>query len=211
MKASEKCNCELDQDDFLTVDILNDVDVTQNQTNINHQESEPAEKYKNNRSDILFQTSSSSSSESEPENIENTKTTLEDCSITYFAGYFAKRCVDNFNCTYCKNIMLTDKEDIDQNKMLILYKTFEHIDPLSTGRGGLKMPTNWQINVCRISLKIFENHFQNIKSEVKIVSIMKKMIITKLNKNMPDFKNFLCPQHVECRLYDSSIINYSNI
>lgn len=65
--------------------------------------------------------------------------------------------------------MLTDKEDINQNKMLILYKTFEHIDPLSTG--GLKMPSNWQINVCRISLKIFENHFQNIKSEVKIVSI----------------------------------------
>jgi len=107
-------------------------------------------------------------SESEPENIENTKTTLEDCSITYFAGYLAKRCVDNFNCTYCKNIMLTDKEDIDQNKMLILYKTFKHIDPLSTG--GLKMPTNWQINVCRISLKIFENHFQNIKSEVKRTS-----------------------------------------
>lgn len=36
--------------------------------------------------------------------------------------------------------MLTDKEDIDQNKMLILYKTFEHIDPLSTG--GLKMSSN---------------------------------------------------------------------
>jgi len=106
------------------------VDVTQNQTNINHQESEPAEKYKNNSINILFQTSSSSSSESEPENIENTKTNLEDCSITYFAGYLAKRCVDNFNCTYCKNIMLTDKEDIDQNKMLILYKTFEYIDPL---------------------------------------------------------------------------------
>lgn len=92
----------------------------------------------------MFQTSSSSSSESEPE-IENTKTTLEDCSIAYFVGYLAKRYVDNFNCTYCKSIMLTDKEDINQNKMLILYETFEHIDPLSTG--GLKMPSNWQINV----------------------------------------------------------------
>jgi len=61
---------------------------------------------------ILLQTSSSSSSESELENIENTKTTLEDCSITYFSGYLAKRCVDNLNCTYCKNIMLTDKEEI---------------------------------------------------------------------------------------------------
>lgn len=91
--------------------------------------------------------------------------------------------------------MLTDKEDIDHNKMLILYKTFEHIDPLSIG--GLKIPTNWQINVCRISLKMFENHFQNKKSEVKIVSIMKKIIITKLNKNMPDFKNFPCKQHVD--------------
>lgn len=92
IKASEKCNCELDQDDFLTVDILNDVDVTQNQTNVNHQESEPIEEYKNNdSSNIVFQnsSSSSSSSESEPENMQNSKTALKDCSITYFAGYLA--------------------------------------------------------------------------------------------------------------------------
>lgn len=46
-------------------------------------------------------------------------------------------------------------------------------------------------------MKIFESYFQNIKSEVKIVSIMKKMILTKLNNYMPDFKNVPCQQHVD--------------
>lgn len=91
--------------------------------------------------------------------------------------------------------MLTDTEDNDSNKMLILYKTFEHIDPLGTG--GLKLPSNWQINVCHISLTIFEKHFENIKSENKILSMLKNLILTKLNKNMPEFKNFPCQQHVD--------------
>lgn len=70
----------------------------------------------------------------------------------------------------CKKIMLTDEEENDLNKMLIFYKTLEHSDPLSIN--GLKKPSNWQINVCRISLKIFENHFLHLRSEIGIVSTM---------------------------------------
>jgi hypothetical protein len=78
--------------------------------------------------------------------------------------------------------------------MLIFYKTFENIDPPSTG--GLKKPSNWQINICHISSKIFEKHFQTICSQIGIVSTMTKLIMAKLDKNTIKMKNDQCQQHL---------------
>lgn len=85
MNASDECNCELDEDEFLSVGILDDV--------------EGSNTIQNCTEDVCTsvvetdQTSTSSfSSESEEGNVGNEKSTLEECSIVYFSGYLVKHC-----------------------------------------------------------------------------------------------------------------------
>jgi len=37
-----------------------------------------------------------------PEDLNTISVTLEDCSVTYFAGYLAFKCINKFDCEYCK-------------------------------------------------------------------------------------------------------------
>lgn len=55
------------------------------------------------------------SNSSEDSNIEyndynEQKITLEYCSNTYFAGYLAKKCIDQFKCPKCELIILKTKD-----------------------------------------------------------------------------------------------------
>lgn len=49
---------------------------------------------------------------------------LEKCSIVYFAGYLVKRCLETFHCSQCENYLLENKENgkmlSDPVKLLIL-------------------------------------------------------------------------------------------
>jgi hypothetical protein len=50
--------------------------------------------------------------------------------------------------------MLTTEEINEPNQTLILQKTFDHIDFFSSK--GMKKPSNFIINICKISLEVFE-------------------------------------------------------
>jgi len=50
--------------------------------------------------------------------------TLEDSLVLYFAGYFAHRCIAQFNCTNCINYLLTNKNIDDKNQLLLLNKNY---------------------------------------------------------------------------------------
>jgi len=67
LKAADKFNCELVQNKYLTVDVLNNIDITQNISDISEYISENDQFKPIEIVNITFQTSSSSSSESETE------------------------------------------------------------------------------------------------------------------------------------------------
>lgn len=174
MKVSDKCNCEVDQDNFLTLDALKENDVVLNtcQSDMNTNFIN-----ENINSIYTFQNSDDSneySSESELENDEQ-NFTLEDCSISYFAGYLAKRCIDNFQCENCKQVLLNKEIYNNSNEILIMYKTYEQID--FSKNEGLKKPSIWLIKICKISLNIFKNTFKNIMSEPKLMSKLFNLIL----------------------------------
>lgn len=109
----EKCNCKTDNDDYLIVDVLSDMEIN----NVMTHDQIPYNTFRTSGADS---TSSSSSSTSESDvidmidrDIETDKTiSLEKCSIVYFAGYLAKRCIDFFQCKNCETSLTTAKNVI---------------------------------------------------------------------------------------------------
>lgn len=81
MKNSEKCNCEADQDEFLTIDISSNIEVeVNNDTSKNILDKEIENETNGTSSDEhTSSTCSTSSTELKPK-----ITTLEECSIIYF-------------------------------------------------------------------------------------------------------------------------------
>lgn len=71
---------------------------------------------------------SSSSSEEMDELIE-CNVTLEDCAITYFAGYICAKVISKFTCDECKKKLTLDEPVKDKNYCFILNKTFNLIIP----------------------------------------------------------------------------------
>lgn len=190
MKASDECNCELDEDEFLSLDVLSDINISKNENLLDNEKFDPI-----NYDKILNNSISSISSESEEEiMIVNNKMTLEECSIVYFSGYLVKCCIDNFKCAICKSSMLT-KEIINYpNQTLIIQKTFEHIDFF--GCEGMKKPSNFIINICKISLKVFECNFETIKSEIGITKKLIEIIVKKINKKNIILEKLECKEHI---------------
>lgn len=194
MKASEKCNCEVDEDNFLTLDVLGESEVVKNAcqsemntTNLTEDNNEVLDK-----SFQSVDNSNENCSESELEN-DKLNVTLEECSISYFAGYLAKRCIDNFQCENCKQVLVNNEIYNNSNEILIMYKTFEQIDFF--GNEGLKKPSTWLIKICKISLNIFKTTFKTIISEPRIMTKMFDLILIKLNKKNIDFNESPCKEH----------------
>lgn len=192
MKVSEKCNCEADQDEFLTIDILSNIEVEVNNDtseNILDQEIE-IETNGTSSDEHSSSTSLTSSTELKPK-----VTTLEECSIIYFAGYLAKRAIEHFNCTNCEKNLITQDLINEPNQLLITFKTFEHLN--NTYNKGLKKPTSLQILICNTGLNIFSKMFALIKSEKEIVQRMLKVVVLKLNKQIINFDESTCKGHYE--------------
>jgi len=143
----------------------------------------------------FFQNSDDNESHLEAASTAVLDCTLEKNSVVYFAGYLAKRCVDNFQCENCKNILI-DNNDIynNSNEILLKHKTFEQFDYLSYDK-GLKKPSIWLINVCKISLDICTNTFQTITSEQKLMNKLLNLIIIKLKRENINVYESSCKDH----------------
>ncbi|CAI6351887.1 unnamed protein product [Macrosiphum euphorbiae] len=113
MKATESSNCENDFD-------YNLFDPGSQNATI----STP-----NTDTDTLVESVSDSFVSSEEEgnfnqclNNKEEQITLETCSNTYFAGYLAKKCIDQFKCTKCELIILKSNDFLfDDQEYLIFY------------------------------------------------------------------------------------------
>ncbi|KAL4112060.1 hypothetical protein QTP88_015908 [Uroleucon formosanum] len=171
MKCSSTCsNCEPDNDDYITA--LNDVEVhtTPELEDIAHELPETTE---------LSSTSNTTASL----NISRSPlipqvTTLETCSITYFSGYLVKKCLEKYRCKICQKQLINENKNLeDTNQILILNKTFNFIEKAQ----GLKAPSNVIIKITTICLNTFEEHFDQIKSEYKIMTQLKEKVIQQIN------------------------------
>ncbi|CAI6348066.1 unnamed protein product [Macrosiphum euphorbiae] len=181
MKCSELCNCEEDNDVFLTVDVLSDVSNTEG-TTIEHKEDEVLDELENS--------SSNSNSDWSPNTyVPEETTTLETCSIVYFAGYLVKKCLDFFNCNICLEQLIKNNDEMnDKNQLLILNKTYRGVI-----HGGLKTPTNEFVNICTMCLKYFEKNWESIKSKKGIVKTLMQSI--SLSDIIPSFDSHPCKEH----------------
>jgi len=90
--------------------------------------------------------------------------------------------------------MLTAEEIDEPNQMLIMHKTFAHIDLFNSN--GLKKPSLFIINICKIALQVFESLFETIQSESGIVKKMMKILFEKLEKKNIKLEQLQCKEHI---------------
>lgn len=94
------------------------------------------------------------------------KITLEDCSVTYFAGYLAYKCDKKFNCHQCQNNLFTDKNLNEKRQLLLINKNYSSFDQ----DGGLKAPSFSLNKIINRALEIFEDNFVKIQHKKKLGS-----------------------------------------
>jgi len=102
---------------------------------------------------------SSMSSDKDSINCENINNdvTLEDCSVSYIAGYFGYKCMNKFNCDICQNELSVDKNLNDKKQLHLLNKNNTSIE----NESGLNAPSNSLNNVVNKVLNIFEKNYKN--------------------------------------------------
>ncbi|KAL4148876.1 hypothetical protein QTP88_003021 [Uroleucon formosanum] len=180
--ASEKSNCEEDDDIFLVSSQtpINDEIENHSQQNM--------ESY--NKSSNLIQ-DNDSTSEEEPDN--ESRTILEKCSTIYYAGYLAKKCLDKFQCDQCQTFLLKPCKDLnDKQQLLIVNKTFKDID--LNASSGLKAPSEDLVQFVSICLNVFKHSYNQLKSEKYLVN----KLMTQANNCIPEkVVQPVCAKHFE--------------
>jgi len=179
MQCTSTCkNCETDEAEFLTVDVLKDVSI------------DPVEELVTNTEETEVELSTS------PEALNNRKvyyeqSSLESCSIVYFAGYLAKKCLDKFLCTDC-NLTKNKNEYLNEPpQILILKKTFDNVGLAQ----GLKIPSDKLVEIVEICLNVFENYFPKLKFEKKIIFSFKEKALPIIYQKYSDVENSTCHNH----------------
>ncbi|KAL4148879.1 hypothetical protein QTP88_003024 [Uroleucon formosanum] len=178
--ASTATNCEPSQDtnDFISID----ADKISNTETIETY-------YSDDESSISL--SSSDNKLKRIDEIQTNRITLEDCSVTYFAGYLIYKCYKKFNCQNCQNNLQTNKNLNDKNQLLLINKNYSSCQ----NDIALKAPSiNFNKIINRV-LEIFEKHFDKIqykkKIRFKLTLKMKNHIL--INKWINEFES--CVEH----------------
>ncbi|CAI6356302.1 unnamed protein product [Macrosiphum euphorbiae] len=183
MKCSDKCNCEEDDDEYLNVDVLKECLI--DHPNPDLIETDLDEEQNNLVSDNSSETSSLSL------DCSPIPASLETCTVVYFSGYLANKCLEKFKCVDCYSNLITEKDLNDKNQLLLTYKTFDNI---FTNTKGLKMPSSILLKISNICLAIFERKFEDIKIEKKVVTQLTNDATKKIVKNT-SILNSSCKDH----------------
>jgi len=151
MQCSTCCNnCEDDDDNYLTIANVDNVTVV------------PGPVVVEDLNEMLESISSFSETSGSPKpTFEATPISLETCSITYFAGYLAQKCIQKFNCEKCKLNLITKTNKNDENQLLLHNKTYDYTDQ---GYG----------------LNVFKNNFDEMKCNKKLLAQLISKAETKI-------------------------------
>ena len=139
----------------------------------------------------------------------NTDVTLEDCSVTYFAGYLGYKCMKKFNCNHCQLELFTNKNLNDKKQLFLLNKNYISIN----NESGLKAPSNNFNNVINKILNIFENNYENYLNKKKIRFQLtervknNKTVIKWLDESMKiciEHKMYIIEQLLICKIFNKT-------
>lgn len=189
MKCSTICsNCEPDSDEYITADVLHDAEISK--------EMDPCTQTE----DVDIDSTNSSTNDSPTSIVSMSprspkKLTLETCSIVYFAGYLANKCLEKYSCKDCVTSIINPNTDLnDTDQLLITFKTYDFVGPTL----GLKAPSNLVIEITKLCLKVFQEWFNKIKSEHQILTQLKNKVHKRMNKTSPNLLNCIsltCRDH----------------
>lgn len=183
MKSTELSNCENDFDYNLFDTELHNQITTYTDMNLI-----------NSDSDTFISSSDESSTKyTELPVALDQNITLEICSNTYFAGYLAKKCVDQFKCSKCENIILKINDFFsDDHEYLIFYKQFESVDP---EKSCLKKPSQIFVQFVTAAQKCLNDFIELNPHKKKLCSTIQLMI----KNDLFSILNFdlSCEQHFD--------------
>lgn len=124
------------------------------------------------------------------------KSTQQQSSIAYFAGYVARRLKKEFNCEKCEKY-ITEKGSGDElpasAKSLINAKNYQHVDE-SAGGGLIKPSKNFSI-IIREMLEICHSSLKECPHEKGIGISIRKKIDTTMKRDYPDYLQIICKDH----------------
>ncbi|KAL4112508.1 hypothetical protein QTP88_016280 [Uroleucon formosanum] len=153
--TSKGVNCEDIDDDEEEPNNHKLILLNTDQSKINENSSDTEES-------LSISINSTTSSNSSSEKYSKSTVSLENFSVTYFAGYLAFKCIKKINCKYCECELITEKLLDEKNQLLVLNKNYFSLDT------GLKAPTKDFNNIIDRILNI-------LKKNLIIYSIEKKI------------------------------------
>lgn len=124
-------------------------------------------------SDTSVSTSTTTSDESRP----GAETTLEDCAVEYFAGYLAKRCLDEFKCDKCKEQLTTHLTLCDKRQLLIINRNYSAISD------SLQAPSENFRFIVNTALQCFIKYYEKFYFRYNIAGLIEKRIKRKRSVN----------------------------
>jgi len=172
-------NCETDEAEFLTVDVLKDVSI------------DPVDELVTNKEETEVDLSTSSEEALHNSKVYREKSSLESCTVVYFSGYLAKKCVDLFLCKDCDLTKNNNDYLNEPHQILILKKTFDNVGLAQ----GLKIPSDKLLGIVEICLDVFQNLFPKIKTKKKIIFLFKEKALPIIYKKYSDVENSTCHNH----------------
>lgn len=140
---------------------------------------------------------STSTSEEEME-LEVSEVSLEECALTYFAGYLGGKVNTKFQCNKCQAKLTTDEPITGENYEYILNKDFNlHMSDTST----LVSPSKFAVDIVRYIMKAT---LTILKKSPKRRDI-KKSILSKTKK----YFNYFPVEDASCESHMTFFINHA--
>lgn len=174
MKLPESSNCEPDFD--ISPDIIPEVDSPV------RQESDE----------------SSSTSTSTPTITSDRSETLEDCSLSYFAGYLAYKCYKEFNCETCDELFTQDVNIFEKNQLLIITKLYD-----TSVTAGLKAHSKMFRKIIDVAVRTFEKYYHLLSFKKQLSKTLFRKIEKKIIKVDSCYFN-----HETCKVHRDYIIKH---
>ena len=131
--------------------------------------------------------------------------TSEQCSVAYFAGYLANKCMKQHGCIRCKDSLTKQSKLTDKRELFILNKTYSNISDVSI---GLSAPTAEFLYIADKCLSIFEKSFPDILHEKQLKSKILKYVMNDhevslwlQNETCRDHRIFILEHLIVCKLF----------
>ncbi|KAL4126560.1 hypothetical protein QTP88_010781 [Uroleucon formosanum] len=130
--------------------------------------------------------------------------TLETCSNTYFAGYLAKKCIDQYKCNKCELIILKNNDFLfNDQEYIIFYKQFESAD---IEKSSLKTPSDLFVNLVSTAQKYLKDCVELSPHKRKLCATIQQKIKTELifalnfDPNCEPHIDFIVQKLIHCKL-----------